>query len=619
VAAVHARSQRTDRAGWNREDDAMKFDLKTLNDVFFRASSGHEERVLQWRDAAGKWQAITARQLYHRVRGMAGALSAWGVNKGDRVALLAENRWEWAVTDFAVLALGAVDVPLYPTLTAQQVAAMLADSQARIAVVSTAQQYEKVAAIRHLTQLEKIVLMDREPSIAHAIWFGDAMPSADTAPERDADFDRRAYDVQPDDLATIIYTSGTTGECKGVMLTHGNLASNLNYSTAPFHWSRQDLCISYLPLSHITARHVDYAVMCHGATVAYCSQFEQLPQVLREARPTIFIGVPRVYEKVRQEVLRRAGESGARASLLRWALRRGRKQRAEILAGRTPRSASWKLANKLVFRRIQEGFGGRVGAYISGGAPLGLDTAGWFLDAGIRIQEGYGLTETSPVISLNSGLPARLGSVGKPLPNVEIKIAPDGELLVRGPSIFRGYWNKPAMTAESFDDEGWFRTGDIASVDADGFLFITDRKKDLLKTSGGKLIAPQPIENQLKADVLVANAAVVGDKHKYASVLISPNFAALESWAREKGIAAASRQELVSNPQVLALYQQIVDRVNASLANFETLKRLCLVPDEWTLATGEMTPSMKLKRRSIEEKYAAEIARLYSDEATSHR
>lgn len=597
----------------------MKFDLKTLNDVFFRASSGHEERVLQWRNAAGKWQAITARQLYHRVRGMAGALSAWGVNKGDRVALLAENRWEWAVTDFAVLALGAVDVPLYPTLTAQQVAAMLADSQARVAVVSTAQQYEKVAAIRHLTQLEKIVLMDREPSIAHAIWFGDAMPSADTAPERDADFDRRAYDVQPDDLATIIYTSGTTGECKGVMLTHGNLASNLNYSTAPFHWGRQDLCISYLPLSHITARHVDYAVMCHGATVAYCSQFEQLPQVLREARPTIFIGVPRVYEKVRQEVLRRAGESGARASLLRWALRRGRKQRAEILAGRTPRSASWKLANKLVFRRIQDGFGGRVGAYISGGAPLGLDTAGWFLDAGIRIQEGYGLTETSPVISLNSGLPARLGSVGKPLPNVEIKIAPDGELLVRGPSIFRGYWNKPAMTAESFDGEGWFRTGDIASVDADGFLFITDRKKDLLKTSGGKLIAPQPIENQLKADVLVANAAVVGDKHKYASVLISPNFAALESWAREKGIAAASRQELVSNAQVLAAYQQIVDRVNASLAHFETLKRLCLVPDEWTLATGEMTPSMKLKRRSIEEKYAAEIARLYSDEATSHR
>ena len=596
----------------------MKFDLKTLNDVFFRACTGNDGPVMQTRDAAGKWQPITARQLYQRVRALAAVISGWGIGKGDRVAILSENRWEWAVTDFAVLALGAVDVPLYATLTAQQVAGMLADSGARLIVVSSAAQYEKVAAIRDQTKIEKIVVMDQTPTVTQAVWFGESMPPNDTGAERDVNFDRRAYDVQPDDLATIIYTSGTTGESKGVMLTHGNIASNLNVSTAAFSWGRQDSCISFLPLSHVTARHVDYALFCHGATIAYCPQFDLLPQAMREVRPTIFVGVPRVYEKVRQEVLRRAGESSVSASMLQWALRRGQKQRPAILAGTRPHSATWKMANRLVLRKIQQGFGGRVNAYISGGAPLGIDTASWFLDAGIRIQEGYGLTETSPVIALNTDLPCRLGSVGRPLSNVEVKIAADGELLVRGPSIFKGYWNKPQATAESFDAEGWFFTGDIARLDADGFLFITDRKKDLLKTSGGKFIAPQPIENQLKADALVGNATVVGDKHKFVSVLISPNFPALEAWAREQGIAVSSRGELVANPAVVAAYQKVVDRVNATLAHFETLKRLYIVPEEWTLESGELTPSMKLKRRVVEKRYAAEIARLYADEATSH-
>ncbi len=606
----------------------MTFDLKTVNDVFFRAAGAGGERVMQWRDSAGKWQPITGHQLYGRVRALAAALSGWGIGKGDRVAILAENRWEWAVADFAVLALGAVDVPLYSTLTAQQVAGMLADSGARVVVVSTARQYEKVAAIHSQTQLEKIVVMDHVPEMSQAVWFGGLMPSEDASEktnlERDADFDRRAYDVQPDDLATIIYTSGTTGESKGVMLTHGNLAANLNVSTMAFSWDKQDACISFLPLSHITARHVDYALFCHGATVAYCPQFDLLPQAMREVRPTIFIGVPRVYEKVRQEVLRRARESRARGPLVQWALGRGRKQRETLLAGRKPGSAAWKLADRLVLRKIQQGFGGRVGTFISGGAPLGLETAGWFLDAGIRIQEGYGLTETSPVISLNSGVPSRMGSVGRQVANIELKLAPDGELLVRGPSIFKGYWNKPDATAESFDAEGWFYTGDVARIDEDEFLFITDRKKDLLKTSGGKLIAPQPIENHLKADALVGHAAVVGDRHKFAAVLISPNFPALESWARGKGIATSDsnqrmdRKQLVAHPQVQAAYAQVVDRVNASLASFETLKRLCIVPDEWTLDSGELTPSMKLKRRVVEQRYAAEIAGFYADEATSH-
>lgn len=576
---------------------------------------------MQWRDAAGQWQAITGYQLYARVRSLATALSGWSIGKGDRVAILSENRWEWAVTDFAVLALGAVDVPLYATLTARQVATMLADSGARVVFVSSAQQYEKVAALRDETSIEKIVLMDPLPHGAQAIAFSSLMPTIDSTAgaERDVEFDRRAYDVQPDDLATIIYTSGTTGESKGVMLTHGNLAANLNYSTTAFVWDKRDVCISFLPLSHITARHVDYALLCHGANIAYCPQFDLLPQAMREVRPTVFIGVPRVYEKIRQEVMRRAGESPVRARLLGWALRRGRKRWSALLAGKRPESTSWKLASKLVYSKIRQGFGGRVGTFVSGGAPLGLETAGWFLDAGILVQEGYGLTETSPVIAFNCDLPARIGSVGRVLPNVEVKFAEDGELLVRGPSVFRGYWQKPEATAASFDSENWFFTGDIGRLDDDGFLFITDRKKDLLKTSGGKLIAPQPIENQLKAHPLIANAAMVGDKHKFACVLIAPNFAALETWARGQEIGFAGRSQLIADPKVLAAYQQIVDGVNATLANFETLKRFVLVPDEWAIETGELTPSMKLKRRVVEQKYAAEIAAFYADEATASR
>ena len=338
-----------------------------------------------------------------------------------------------------------------------------------------------------------------------------------------------------------------------------------------------------------------------------------------EVRPTIFVGVPRVYEKVRQEVMRRAQGSRATSTILYWSLRRGGKNRAALLAGKTPRKASWKLANRLVFRKIQQGFGGRVGTFVSGGAPLGLETAGWFLDAGIRIQEGYGLTETSPVVALNTHLPCRMGSVGKLLPNVQAKLAADGELLLRGPSVFQGYWNKPQATAECFDAEGWFLTGDVARFDEDGFLYITDRKKDLLKTSGGKLIAPQPIENQLKSDALIGNAAVVGDKRKFASVLISPNFSALETWAKEKGIAEETRLKLVKNPEVQALYQQVVDRVNASLASFETLKRIHVVADEWTIDSGEMTPSMKLKRSVVVQRYAEEIDLFYQEDVSLRR
>ena len=288
-----------------------------------------------------------------------------------------------------------------------------------------------------------------------------------------------------------------------------------------------------------------------------------------------------------------------------------------VYDGRRPSALSWKIANKLVYSKVQEAFGGRVKVFVSGGAPLGIDTAKWFAAAGIALWEGYGLTETSPVIALNTPVKHRMGSAGYPLPNVELKFAGDGELLVRAPSVFSGYWQKPEATAECFDAEDWFYTGDIGHFDADGFLYITDRKKELLKTSGGKMVAPQPIENKLKNNVLVAQAALVGDKHKFISALISPNFVALEDWAKHHGVHAQSRAALVADSRVIALYGEIVREVNGSLANFETLKRFKVVAEEWTQESGELTPSMKLKRRVLTQQYAAEIAALYADEATA--
>ncbi|MGH9600462.1 MAG: AMP-dependent synthetase/ligase, partial [Terracidiphilus sp.] len=357
----------------------------------------------------------------------------------------------------------------------------------------------------------------------------------------------------------------------------------------------------------------------HGAQVAYCSQFDKLPQAMREVRPTVIVGVPRVYEKIRQAVESKSALSPVKKRILAWAVELGARHRDTVYDGREPSSLLWKLACKLVYGKVREAFGGRVDTFISGGAPLGLDTTRWFASVGIALWEGYGLTETSPVIALNSPVRHRMGSVGRPLPNVELKLAEDGELLVRGPAVFAGYWNKLAENAECFDAEGWFRTGDIAHLDADGFLFITDRKKDLLKTSGGKLVAPQPIENKLKANALVAQAALVGDKHKFISALIAPNFPALEAWAEQHGVECAPRAALVADSRVQALYGELVNDVNSGLANFESVKRFRLVAEEWTQETGELTPSMKLRRRVIAERYAAVIAALYADEATSHR
>jgi long-chain acyl-CoA synthetase len=590
----------------------------TVNDLFRRvASAGRADAVL-WQDEFGTWQPISSDQIYQRARALGNAFVSWGAKKGDRIALIGENRWEWAVTDFAVLAIGAADVPIYPTLTGEQIAVLLRDAGCRIAVVSTRQQFDKLNSVRAEAGLERVVMMD-SPAADGAIAMSELLAGADArGSERDAEFDARMAAVRPEDVATLIYTSGTTGEPKGVVLTHGNIASNQTCCATDFGFNAADVCISFLPLSHITARALDYVMYNCGAQIAYCSQFDKLPQAMKEVRPTVIVGVPRVYEKIRQAVEQKSSVSAVKKRILSWAVSVGSRQAGAVYSGRRPGAAQWKLAKKLVYGKVAEAFGGRVKRFISGGAPLGMDTAQWFASVGIALWEGYGLTETSPVIALNSPAQQRMGSVGMPMPNLELKLAGDGELLVRGPSVFAGYWQKPAATAECFDAEGWFCTGDIARIDEDGFLYITDRKKELLKTSGGKLVAPQPIENKLKSSVFVAQAALVGDKHKFISALISPNFAALEAWAKREGVEAESRAQLVADGRVLALYGELVSQANATLASFETVKRFRIVPEEWAQDSGELTPSMKLKRRVITERYARVISELYADEATAH-
>jgi long-chain acyl-CoA synthetase len=581
--------------------------LQTLNDILLTVCKNRRDRVMLQKRALG-WVPISSTEIYRSVVGVARALESWGVRKGDRVAILSENRPEWTIADFAALALGAVTVPIYSTQTTEQTSFVLNDSGARVIAVSTKNQLEKVLTIQRHTPVERILVMDAVET-AHAIHMEGLMLQGPT--DFDPEFDARSRAIGPDDLATIIYTSGTTGTAKGAMLTHGNMASNIACSMEAFGFgTKEEVSISFLPLSHVTARHVDFALLYRGVVLAYCPDMAQLAQALAEVQPDIFVGVPRVYEKIRQQVVLKA--SGfPKSAVYRWALSVGRAHRAETLAGIRPAALSWKIADRLVFSKVRAGMGGKAEEFISGGAPLGLELAEWYADIGITIDEGYGLTETSPVIAVNTPGAHRLGTVGKPLPNVEVRIADDGEVLVRGPSVFKGYWNRPEETRDAFVD-GWFKTGDIGHLDSEGYLSITDRKKDLIKTSGGKFIAPQPLENSLKLNPLIGTAVVFGDRRKFPAVLIAPHFPALEDWARANQVEFVSRETLVANAKVQALYEGIIEDLNQNLARFEKMKRVLVVPEELSAADGTLTHTFKVRRRGIEERYRTLIDEMYA-------
>jgi long-chain acyl-CoA synthetase len=582
---------------------------RTLADIFFRIVDREQPRVMLY-ESGSEWRAISSARFYQCVMGVVEELRRRGITRGDRIAILSENRPEWAIADFAVLMAGAATVPIYSTLTGDQISFLLRHSGAKTAFVSTEAQLAKLRSIQGETAIESLILMDTPAPDSDALSMAAIMDAGPT--KRVPELDALANSVTPDDLATLIYTSGTTGVPKGAMLTHGNISANISVSLDEFDFRvGTDLSVSFLPLSHITARHVDFAELYRGVTIAYCPFIEDMPRVLRQLHPTIFVAVPRVYEKIYNQV-QRGVAVGLKKAVYRWAMSVGWAHMNQIVAGERPAALVWKLANRLMFSKVLEAMGGKVRIFISGGAPLGRELAEWYAEIGLLIHEGYGLTETSPVIAVNSPRACKLGSVGKPLPNIQIQIASDGELLVRGPSVFKGYWNMPEETAAAFEDD-WFKTGDIAVLDTDGFLSITDRKKDLIKTSGGKFIAPQPIENSLKSNRFVGEAAILGDRRRFPAVVVIPAFAALEEWAKEAGIPFKSRKELVADSRVQSLYQGIVDQVNQNLARFERLKKVLVAPEELSIENGTLTPTLKLRRRNVEALYKEQIEKLYED------
>jgi long-chain acyl-CoA synthetase len=592
----------------------------TLCDLFYRSVDTFKKPEHLKYKQGGTWRAVSSAEFRRAVEEVSLGLRALGVEAGDHVALLSENRPQWAFADMATLCAGAVDVPIYPTLTASQVLYILKDSESKLALVSTPAQAAKVMEVK-----------DQAPALRHVIGMeeGASFPPgvmtledvrAKGRPQLEARptaVHERAAEVRPEDLATIIYTSGTTGDPKGVMLTHSNIVFNVKASTAAFAGLNQDdVALSFLPLCHIFERMAEYLMLHHGVTIAYAEGVDQVVANLAEVRPTLMCSVPRFYEKVRMRVREKvAKDPPYRQRLFAWALRVGLEAFRHRIEKKTPGPKlrlQHALADRLVFKKIRARVGGRIRVFVSGGAPLAKEVAEFFGAAGLLILEGYGLSETSPVIAVNLPDAMRPGTVGRPIPGVEVQIAPDGEILTRGPHVMKGYFHKPEATAAAIDPEGWFHTGDIGHIDPDGFLVITDRKKDLIVTSGGKKVAPQPIENRLKTNPLIAEVVIVGNRRNFPAALVVPNFEALEAWAREQGLAVSSREDLIRRPEVVALYDRVIQEMTPDLAQFEKIKKIALLPSEFTLEAGELTPTLKVKRKVVEEKYKAVIDQLYA-------
>lgn len=592
----------------------------TINQLFFDAVARRRPNAMQVR-VGGVYQAIAHDRILEWVRRTALGLSAIGVRKGDRVAILSENRPEWAISDYACLTIGAVDVPIYATLPAEHMTYLLRDSGTAVIFVSTAQQAAKVAAIRaHVPKLAHVVCFDEAAAGQATMSFaaleraGAANDSADMA----AAWQRDALAVAPNDLATIIYTSGTTGEPKGVMLSHDNIHSNVIGAAMAITSTEEDTALSFLPLSHIFERTGDYWHFHNGVSIAYVDSFDLVPTAMAQVRPSVVFSVPRLYEKMYARVLENALSGGALKKRIFFWARDVALRRADImLAGKNAGptlNAQYAVADRLVFSKLRERTGGRMRYFVSGGAPLAPEINKFFFAAGLTILEGYGLTETSPVIGVNTPQDFRIGTIGKPINGVEVKIAPDGEILSRGPHIMLGYYNKPEATREAIDADGWFHTGDIGTLE-DGFLRITDRKKDLIVTAGGKNIAPQPIENAVKTNKYVSQAVMLGDRRKYPIMLVVPNFDQLEKWARQRNIIWTDRAQLLAMPTIQAKMEKEVAEHFGDLARYETPKRIGLLAQDFSIEGGELTPTLKVKRRVIEKTHKALIDSLYEPRA----
>ena len=596
---------------------------KTLAEAFLNTLRQYPKDDFMLYKKEGRYVPLSTQEFGERVKHLALGLRELGFAAGDRLSMIAENGPNWVITDFAVICSRGLLVPLYTTLPSEQIHYIVEDSDAKILVVSTLEQWEKIEPLRsRLPKVRHYILMTPEAPPG-CLTFDEVLAKGRAVAEaKPRLFDEMAALVKPDDEATIIYTSGTTGPPKGVILTHDNFLSNVKVCIEIIGFTSKDTVLSFLPLSHSLERMVTFVYVYVGATIGYAESVDTVAQNLLEIRPTVMVSVPRVFEKIYARVvdLVLAG-SALKKKIFFWALKVGKTYGAKKLAGQ-PISGALRfkrsLAHKLVFHKIIEKTGGRIRFFVSGAAPLSKDIAEFFYGLGLIVLEGYGLTETSPVLSVNTLENIRFGTVGKPIPGVTIKIAPDGEILARGPNIMKGYYKKEAETREAMEG-GWFHTGDIGRFDKDGFLTITDRKKDLIVTSGGKNVAPQPIENLLKTNPYVSSAVVLGDRQRFVSALIVPNFEKLEAYAKSNNIPFGDRRELVANPQVVSFLLAEVDRATPGLAPYEKIKKIAVLERDFEIEKGEMTPSLKVRRRNVEERYKDVIAALYREEGAGGR
>jgi long-chain acyl-CoA synthetase len=592
----------------------------TLVELFEMVGRQHKRSDTLNYKKDGTWRSLSSDEMMARIRNIAAGLVSLGVEPGDRVALLSESRAEWTLMDGGCIFSRAVDVPIYPTLMPPQVRYILRDSGARVLVLADAARYELLSdVLKECPGVSRIVVFDPQDSKSDD-WITLEELEARGRELLKTDprlIDELSHASQPDDLATLIYTSGTTGEPKGVMLTHANLVTNLIDSSSHFEFSTSDVALSVLPLSHIFEREALYMYLYRGMAVYYAESLDTIGPNLREVSPTILVGVPRIFEKIYQRIKEKATEEGKLASLtLSWAVELAQEYARRKIYDR--KISAWlelqhALASRLVFSRWKRAFGGRIRLLVSGGAALPEDLGLLYVGAGIPIVQGYGLTETSPVISSCAAGQNRVGTVGKAIRNVEVRVAADGEIEVRGPNVMRGYYNKPEATREVFTEDGWFKTGDIGTLDSEGYLRITDRKKELFKTSGGKYIAPQPIEQLIKGSRFVNQVVLIGNGRKFPSALIVPVWELLESYAQLKGIKAASRKELCEHPRIIDLFERQIAARTTELAQYERVKKIALIENELTIEGGELTPTLKVKRRVIDEKYRAVIDRLYEE------
>jgi len=592
----------------------------TLVEVFELVASRFKRPDTLNYKSGESWVSISSDELLARAHRIAAGLHSLGVRRGDRVALLSESRPEWTLMDAGCIFLGAVDVPIYPTLTPSQVRYILRDSGARILVLADRQKYEQLTEVlKDCTDVEQLVFLEDSKGDAGITLSALEKLGAELERSQPELVEKMAHQTRPEDLATLIYTSGTTGEPKGVMLTHSNLVSNLLDSSTQMSFTASDTALSVLPLSHIFERQALYMYLYRGMAVYYCEAMDKIGPNLREVSPTILVGVPRIFEKIYARIKERAAAEGKlNVALLSWAVSLAKRYAQLMITKRQP--SVWlrlqhKVASRLVFSRWKKAFGGRIRLLVSGGAALPEELGLLYLGAGIPIIQGYGLTETSPVITSCELTENRIGTVGRPIRNVEVRLAADGEIETRGPNVMRGYYHKPEATREVFTEDGWFRTGDIGTIDEEGFLRITDRKKELFKTSGGKYIAPQPIEQMIKGSRFVNQVVLIGNGRKFPAALIVPDWDLIQSYVELKGIKVQLRSELCQHPRIIDLFERQVAQHTRDLAQYEKVKKIALLENEFTIETGELTPTLKVKRRVIDEKYRNVIDRLYEDTA----